>query len=325
MSMETDMWERNDNTHLADIEDELTRELIIYTTDNMAYLIRELGISLTGEYQKSWIKRIKQRISEGKSTQRVINYFQNLGKKWTENQLKVMDWILDRNKPKWRELAERVVTKTGVLSKIKARLDREETDINQAKISELPETLEKAKRKIMSITVEGKEIKIDPLTKDEEKVLLANIERCGDKLKEVSKRQKEKIKEILKQAVVEKWSALRVSQELMKATGDHQRDWRTVAITELAMASTDAFIASQKDGLKVTVPALAGACKYCVQLLEGKTFILLKNPPATLTPEHAEKYLWVGKTNYGRTSKNYIPCIPLHPRCRHYIVPVGRD
>lgn len=319
MTMEENMWERNDNTHLADIEDELTRELMIYTTDNMAYLIRELGISLTGEYQKSWIKRIKQRISEGKSTQRVINYFQNLGKKWTENQLKVMDWILDRNKPKWRELAERVIIKTGVLSKIKARLDREETDINQAKISELPETLEKAKRKIMSITVEGKEIKIDPLTKDEEKVLRANIERCGDKLKEVSKRQKEKIKEILKQAIVEEWSALRVSQELMKATGDHQRDWRTVAITELAMASVDSFIASQKSGVRVTVPPLSGACNVCTRLLEGKIFTLLKNPPSTITPEHEQNYLWVGKTNYGRTSKNYVPCIPLHPRCRHFI------
>lgn len=318
--MEQNMWERNDNKYLADIEDELTRELLRYTTETTAYLMRELGISIEGNFQKSWLQKIKRRIKEGKSTQKVINYVQNIGKRWTENQLKVIDWILERNAPKWRNLAEKAVTKAGVLSKVKTRLDKEKVDISNVKISSLPESLKEAKQQTVPVKVEGKVIKIPPLTEEEKRVLLQNIERCGDKLKEVSERQRERIKDTLKQAIVDKWSVLRLAQTLLKATGDHHRDWRGVAITELAMASSDAFIASSKDGAKVTIPPLAGACRHCVQLLEGRTFILLKNPPNNTTLEHEQKYLWIGKTNFGRSRKNYIPCIPLHPRCRHYIV-----
>jgi hypothetical protein len=36
-----------------------------------------------------------------------------------------------------------------------------------------------------------------------------------------------------------------------------------------------------------------------------------------ITYLHEMEYVWVGKTNYGRKVSEYIPCIPLHPNCRH--------
>lgn len=127
------------------------------------------------------------------------------------------------------------------------------------------------------------------------------------------------------QAINGRWSAQKLAQELFNAFGDQNRDWRRVAITELAMASTDAFIAGCQDGDQVWVPPVAGSCKHCQKYLEGKTFTVTTDP-AKMGHNYQQEmnYVWVGKTNYGRTVSTWVPCIPLHPNCRHRFHKVSR-
>jgi hypothetical protein len=57
---------------------------------------------------------------------------------------------------------------------------------------------------------------------------------------------------------------------------------------------------------RVWCPPHAGACKSCRRLIENKVFPIAQVKDAT---------------NYGRKQQDWIPCIPLHPHCRHVWLP----
>ena len=82
------------------------------------------------------------------------------------------------------------------------------------------------------------------------------------------------------------------------------------------MATNNSIILGCSEGEEVFVPAIAGACKHCVSLLEGRAFKVTHQPPKE-TYDHEMNYVWEGKSNFGRKVAAWIPCVPLHPHCRH--------
>lgn len=99
-----------------------------------------------------------------------------------------------------------------------------------------------------------------------------------------------------------------VASMLYNATQDSTVNWRMIARTEVARASAAGRLeaCAQMGYTRVWCPPHVGSCKKCRQLLEGKDFDIDK-------VRHA--------TNYGRKAANWMPCIPLHPHCRHVWLP----
>ncbi|HET7675399.1 MAG TPA: hypothetical protein VFL54_07745 [Gammaproteobacteria bacterium] len=77
------------------------------------------------------------------------------------------------------------------------------------------------------------------------------------------------------------------------------RDWRRVAVTEVARDSNEGFIASLAPGTRVKrFEAYAGACAFC-RKIDGMVFTVVD--PADPDKE-AWKDIWVGKTNVDRSA-----------------------
>lgn len=103
-----------------------------------------------------------------------------------------------------------------------------------------------------------------------------------------------------------------VAALLFKATQDANQDWRRVAQTEMARATA----LGRLDGAKamghdeVWIPPHVGACKSCKRLIENRVFSIDQLRDAS---------------NYGRKQADWVPCLPLHPWCRHTAVPWVSD
>jgi hypothetical protein len=99
-----------------------------------------------------------------------------------------------------------------------------------------------------------------------------------------------------------------VSSWLYKVTQDASVDWRRVARTEMIRANAQGRLqACLDEGFeKVWCPPHAGACKSCKRLLEGQVF-------------NIEDVIHA--SNYGRKERDWVPCVPLHPHCRHSFLP----
>lgn len=104
--------------------------------------------------------------------------------------------------------------------------------------------------------------------------------------------------------------------------GTLNRDWRRLAITEVAFARAHGFLSGLPDGSQVEWFAAADACPHCGRY-HGQKFTVRKEPGDW------EREVWPGKTNIGRSfapkkadgsargpDELSGPCIPLHPACR---------
>lgn len=101
-----------------------------------------------------------------------------------------------------------------------------------------------------------------------------------------------------------------VAAALHKATEAADRDWRLVAQSEMARANAMGRLAGSIDmGYdEVWIPPHTGACQACKDLIENRVF------PAELLQKNVT-------ANYGRKAREWVPALPLHPRCRHTALP----
>lgn len=130
------------------------------------------------------------------------------------------------------------------------------------------------------------------------------------------------------------------------------RDWNLVAIHESNRAVNEAYLSGLPPGSYVMGLSMPDRCDACGELIDGKVYEVIDKPARTsfegLEPESKqyndladlyESAVWVGKDNIGRsfsphkrkdksignTTGNltararhemYVPCVPLHVRCR---------
>lgn len=95
---------------------------------------------------------------------------------------------------------------------------------------------------------------------------------------------------------------------LHKATHDAQEDWRLIAQTETARANAlGRYDGCERAGYdKVWIPPHAGSCEDCKRLIENRVFTIDELREAT---------------NYKRRKDEWVPALPLHPRCLHCALP----
>lgn len=342
---EHNIWEHNSDDLLGSAEDELFHDLATPELDNMLALMQGPGLphedfekALEPEYIRFEDELIKgkdsgrQKMSDkikamAKVSADKIKQFMTWvddGKSLTRTQLSQIDKLLSRSLPNYNRLAERFMTRAGFIGKIRSKADQENFSTLGALIDRLPTTVREAEKEGVVLTLrekakaeaQGKKVKILPLTKQEaESVKHASL-HAGDKMTEISQKHLMGVRQLVIQAKRERWTAQQLASKLFDRFGEHNRDWRRVAITELAFATNDAFLSSCSEGDILVGMSAVNACKHCQNLISGKKVTVVSRPPERETYTTDMKEVWAGKSNYGRRVAEYVTAIPLHPNCR---------
>lgn len=127
--------------------------------------------------------------------------------------------------------------------------------------------------------------------------------------------------------------------QLLDAFGEANRDWRRIALTEVAENQNQGYVSSLKPGQKVKrVEQYRNACPFC-RKIDG-TVMTVVDPSDP--DKDGETQIWTGKTNIGRSASPrrreggslverhpdelwWIPAGVVHPHCRGSWVPTIED
>ncbi|AKG36097.1 hypothetical protein [Paenibacillus durus] len=317
------MWDASDDPLIAALEDAFYAELDAIGQQMLASLLVLLDLPVDelqkGPGDKNRISDlVKKMRSKGGGWRRLLKY----GVVDSPLQLirKVDQKIRDQFQ-KVDKLAEKYIVRSGLLGIYRSQEEKAKLTITAAMLDQLPETLKAAKKEPFPFRLwtDEKQVEMVSLSPLEYQGLEQSVVHAAEKLSQIADNHRAGAKELIIQAQKERWGAQKLSQAFFDMYGDQNRDWRRVAITELAMATNDAYLASLSPGDIIQVATVPGACPHCQRLLEGKTFIVSDKP---MTDGY--KYIWPGKTNIGRKVAEWWPCCPLHPHCRHRWMRVGR-
>ena len=328
---EHNMWERNGDPLLADEEDSLYRELLDAEARNLAKLYVELGLptdnlDIAKAFEPSYLAfedelikgkdsgrrrmttYIKEMADRTKAQRQKFTEWVNDGKAFTRTQLSQIDKVISSGLPNFARKAEDYITRSAFIGKLRGQAEKENFETLGAYIDRYPTTIASAQKTSVVLTLREKQkaeskrrkVTILPLTPREAEAVKHASLHTGDKLTEVSDRHKAGIRQLVIQAKRERWSAQKLAQELFDKFGDHNRDWRRVAITELAFATNDAYLSGCEEGDTLVGMGAEGACKHCKQYVIGKQVKVTHKPPTKDTFEGDMKQVWVGKSNYGR-------------------------
>jgi hypothetical protein len=127
-----------------------------------------------------------------------------------------------------------------------------------------------------------------------------------------------------------------LQRRLFDKISELNKDWRRIALTETAIATTNGQLASVPVGIVHVAKwvTTAMACKHCLAY-SGQSFEVLAAPDF----DKGMTAVWPGKNNVGRSaykwsrkesryresSEMYWPCQPLHPLCccSFVVMPAG--
>jgi len=137
---------------------------------------------------------------------------------------------------------------------------------------------------------------------------------------------KEGTKRIILDSYRNNYGTVKIQSLLFDKLGQHNRDWRRIAVTEVSFGRTNGYLARLEQGQWVVGDSAPDACEHCKDLINGKIYQKVD------APGDWDTQVWVGKTNYNRTASHFRrenetwvkkaddevwkPTIPLHPNCR---------
>lgn len=339
---EADMWAPNDDPLLGSAEDALYSLLSEAGMEMLSEVFTSLELptdSLTKSFEDDLLKAkskkpsLKELIEVNKAKRdKFLTYLQDMNP-FSKAQLKKLDTLLKTKLPDYAKMAEDFMIRAGFIAKARSEADSLHMELTGAIIDRFPQTIQAAQKEDVVLTLKELErvdvpqvemkpktrpvsLRIAELTPQESRAIEIASHHAATKMTEISVRHMEGVKQLVLRAQKERWEPSKLASELFDLYGDHNRDWRRVAITELAFAANDAFLAGCAEGDRVVGMGAVDACKHCKSLVIGKEFIVLSRPPERETYETDTKYLWVGKSNYGRKTSEYVACVPTHPMCR---------
>ncbi len=143
----------------------------------------------------------------------------------------------------------------------------------------------------------------------------------------------------------------KIKELITKDTGELNRDWMRVAVSETNSAFNNGYLAMMKPGDYVAGMSMPDACDFCLTEINGQVFKVRAGAPKDYTnldpnseeyrkiAEIWEKEVWVGKNNFGRSTsrrkrinpllgnfkdnliekehhEHSMASIPAHPFCR---------
>lgn len=330
---DNDMWAPDGDHFMASTEDELYSILNDWNMEMMADVFTALELpqeevdllkSFEGEQimksKNNGKSRMSDLINAGKEKrERFVQYMQEMNP-FTKAQLKKLDTIMKRKLPDYAKVAEDFMVRAGFIGKIRNTAEQEMFETMGAIIDRFPSTIVAAKQKGVVLTAREKAesrrtVTVLPLSPQEARAVQHAATHAAEKMTEVSERHRAGVRQTVVRAQKERKTPQKLAQELFDQYGDQNRDWRRVAITELATSAGDAYLAGCEEGATVIGMGAENACKHCKTLLIGKEFTVTHELPKN-TYTHEMNFVWSGKSNYGRRVAEYIPCTPMHPHCR---------
>ncbi|WP_017814460.1 hypothetical protein [Paenibacillus shenyangensis] len=306
------MWDPSDDPLIAQLEDDFYAKLDTAAQQANAETVAVLDLPAEQLRKSNALDRFKAYVKKFRERLSALNH-----KVKRKNPAEVLQQIDDiwrkRTKPLSR-LAEKYIVRSALAARLRVEAEERGIDLPEDVIDKLPVTITAAEKEPFPFTLWDKQeqIEIVALSPAEISAMEHAVLSAAEKIGQISDSHRAGVKQLVIQSMKERWGADKLSQALFDVYSIQNRDWRRVAITELAMATNDAYIAGLREGDVVKVPIVPGACKHCQRLLEGETFIVSQTPQ-----EDGKKYVWPGKSNIGRTAANWWACVPLHPHCRH--------
>jgi hypothetical protein len=332
------IWTRNDqHPAWADLEDATYMEFMDATTVTIMHLIDQLGLGAPPEalhFDSDGMhspeplgKGITINLSKGAHDdlmrykylpKSVIKYLRD-GKAWTAAELAEIEKLLRKGLAKNATLADRYIIKADALAALMSAFDRAGRKLPQIFMPELPVTV--SARKQMPAPQPGKEYRLRadkgapdqpvlPMTNLEEEAIKWAQLHAGEKIATQNQYVIQKVRSLVIEARRGRWTPDELRQALLNQLGEFNRDWRRIAITELAECMSNGYLATLKEGDWVIGQSDGTACEWCREHIHGKVFKVVR------APGDPWREVWIGKTNYGRRKKDWIPCIPAHPNCR---------
>ncbi|MEC0169904.1 hypothetical protein [Paenibacillus graminis] len=317
------MWDSSDDPLIAALEDAFYSELDANGQQMIASVLVLLGLPLEvlqkGPGDKNRISDLVNKMrSKGGGWRRIFIY------SVVDSPLQLIRKIDQNIRDQFQKvdkLAEKFIVRSGLLGLYRSQEENVKLTITAAMLDQLPDTLKAAKKEPFPFRLwtDENQVEMLSLSPEEYQSIEQSVVHAAEKLSQIADNHRAGVKELVIQAKKERWEAQKLSQALFDMYGDQNRDWRRVAITELAMTTNDAYLANLSPGDLIQVATVPGACPHCQRLLEGKKFTVSDKPMAD-----GYKYIWPGKTNIGRKVAEWWPCCPLHPHCRHRWMRVGR-
>lgn len=342
VSDEHNMWETNNDELMGEAEDDFYTQMAENDAERLARLMDALGLPIIDEASKSFTNefyeweagflekaqgkkpKVSDLINANRKKRDAFLKWVNDGKAYSKTQLKKIDDVLKTHLPKYAEVAEAFMTRAGYIGKIRNEAERQNFETLGAYVDRFPQTIKPSEDHGVVLTMRqkkeaedrGRKVKILPLTPRERESIKHAVHQCGDKITEISERHRAGVRQMVIQAKKERWSSSKLAQALYDKFGEQNRDWRRVAITELSFCTNDAYLSGLEEGARVIGMGAVNACKYCKTLVINREFKVLPAPPEKETYDTDMKYVWPGKTNYGRKVAEYRACIPVHVQCR---------
>lgn len=138
--------------------------------------------------------------------------------------------------------------------------------------------------------------------------LVFGRERAAENIRASNEQLRHAMKSIILQALQSDYShtagaefgaSQALQQRLFDAFGEHNRDWRRIAVTEAGEIKNQGFVALHAAGEFIKrVEQYRGACSFC-RNLDGRIFKVVD--PGDPDKDGARE-VWAGKTNVGRSS-----------------------
>jgi hypothetical protein len=331
---EHNIWARNGDELMADAEDELWQELALHEAKSILEVMHYLGLDtlhlrdeLMDMVDKSFepeFHAFEDTLIKAKQKASDFGKWVQDGKALSRHQLKTIEDILKRDLPNYAKVAERFVTRSAFIGKIRGEAEKQGFETLGAILDRVPPTITLGEKQDVVLTLrekvsaeaKGRKVTIMPLTPREAEAVRHASLHAGDKITEISSKHMAGVRQLVIQAKKERWSAQELASRLFDKFGDQNRDWRRVAITELAFASNDAYLSGCEEGDTLIGMGAVGACKHCQNLIIGKQVTFRSKRPENGSYTTDTKEVWVGKTNYGNRVSEYVSAIPLHPHCR---------
>lgn len=319
---EQHVWKDDPNPSIADLENFYYESLAVPLWNSMLDLYNVLGLefpdieeltTLETPIKKSFTDELKKSTNKDKPRRpkKVRFRYRPDGKPFTSKQMQEMENILKRYHVKPKQFAEELAVRSTVIG----RFINESEDLDRGTIhllaQSLPVNLEQAK-KPFTLTGRDTETKYPqlPLQPQEVQAVEWATQFGGEHIQTEQQKIISGVKNLVAQARRERWEPRDLERKLFEKFGEYNRDWRRIALTELAEATNNGYLSGLEDGQAVIGQSAVDQCDACLKLVNNKVYTF-RNQPGDPNRE-----LWVGKSNVGRKKRDWTAAVIMHPHCR---------
>jgi hypothetical protein len=252
---------------------------------------------------------------------------------WTlADHMLAIEFVIQRYLPldELRTEAEWLATKSSLMGKVQANLDKEPTLSEADKIlAALPSTVASATEAFALGVAQKLSLEYGAV-------------RCAENVRSLTDEVRHKLRQTIMQYTEEKMLGA-VTESLQTRLFDefsqHNRDWRRIAVTEATECKLQGMVASVPPGTKLKrVERYENACNFC-RKIDGRVVTVVS---ADHPHKDGDTQIWPGKNNYGRSASPkrragnelvnrtsdelwWIPSGAAHPHCRGNWVPTIED